>query len=321
MAKVGSTKMIILDLEWNRGYDNKPLEEILQIGAVRLDRLGDRITDTFNAYIKPRVHKKFDPPAKMLPDLQASLTSELDFPAAMSAFRQWCGAETVFATWGGGDIDVLNQNCEYWKLPVLPADKVYDIQTAFSLLLGTEQQIALARAVEYCRIPDAFVYHNALNDAFYTAAVGGWMGAESLTLQRLPRRIRHFATLSYPTQPRQKVGPFLTAEAALDNRASRRFACPVCGSQAYVQRWYSANSTQYYSDFKCPEHGRFPCRLTLTPTDDGRWRGRLAVPAITPNLLQEYEYALHGDLHTCKGSKRKKKKYYWRMQRRAATIL
>ena len=28
--------MIILDFEWNRGYDGKPLDEILQIGAVRL---------------------------------------------------------------------------------------------------------------------------------------------------------------------------------------------------------------------------------------------------------------------------------------------
>ena len=27
--------MIVLDLEWNRSYDKKPLDEILQIGAVR----------------------------------------------------------------------------------------------------------------------------------------------------------------------------------------------------------------------------------------------------------------------------------------------
>ena len=28
--------MIVVDLEWNRGYDKTPLDEILQIGAVRL---------------------------------------------------------------------------------------------------------------------------------------------------------------------------------------------------------------------------------------------------------------------------------------------
>ena len=41
--------MIVLDLEWNRGYDKKPLDEVLQIGAVRMDGLGGPITDTFNA--------------------------------------------------------------------------------------------------------------------------------------------------------------------------------------------------------------------------------------------------------------------------------
>ena len=40
--------MIILDLEWNRSYDKKPLDEILQIGAVRVDRLGGPVTDTLD---------------------------------------------------------------------------------------------------------------------------------------------------------------------------------------------------------------------------------------------------------------------------------
>ena len=38
--------MVILDLECNRGYDNTPLGEILQIGAVRVDYLGGPVTDT-----------------------------------------------------------------------------------------------------------------------------------------------------------------------------------------------------------------------------------------------------------------------------------
>ena len=50
--------MIILDLEWNRGYDKKPIEEILHIGAVKIDHLGGPIVDTFNSYIKPVIHAK-----------------------------------------------------------------------------------------------------------------------------------------------------------------------------------------------------------------------------------------------------------------------
>ena len=43
--------MIIMDLEWNRSYDKIPLEEILQIGAVRLERMGGPIVDTFSVFI------------------------------------------------------------------------------------------------------------------------------------------------------------------------------------------------------------------------------------------------------------------------------
>ena len=60
--------MIIWDLEWNRGYDRTPLDEILQIGAVRVAGLGGPVLDTFNAYIRPAVHKKFDPGARRLPE-------------------------------------------------------------------------------------------------------------------------------------------------------------------------------------------------------------------------------------------------------------
>ena len=46
--------MIVMDLEWNRGYDAKPVDEILQIGAVRVDGSG-AIRDTFSVFIKPAI--------------------------------------------------------------------------------------------------------------------------------------------------------------------------------------------------------------------------------------------------------------------------
>lgn len=299
--------MIVLDLEWNRGYDKIPHDEILQISAVRLDRLGGQFTDTFNAYIKPSVHKTFGPAAKLLPELQEFLDSNLDFPAAMSAFRQWCGAETIFASWGGDDVDVLNQNCTYWELPVVMADAVYDFQAAFSLMLESGQRIALWRAVEYCRIPAPFVYHNALHDAVYTAAMGEWMGPRALVPHTVQSKMQPFSEIHFPPQPRKRVGPFAVPEAVLDSRTGRRPACPVCGKKLSVLRWYFAGAWQYVSDFTCLEHGRFLCRMTLTPTEDGRWRGRLAVPTVTPDLLRAFERAAKGRAHICKGRKRKKR--------------
>lgn len=300
--------MIVIDLEWNRGYDHKPLSEILQIGAVRQERLGGKIIDTFNVFIRPRVHKRFDLGAKTLPELQAARNSETDFPSAMAAFLQWAGSETVFAAWGADDLNILRQNCEYWDVPYTWPDQIYDFQIAFSLLLGTDRQIALYRAVEYCGIPAPFAYHNALNDSVYTAVIGEWLTPELLAMQAVPRKLRQLAHGQVPAQPKRRIGPFPSLQAALDHRTSRRLPCPICGTDAWVREWHFHDPGRYYATFRCPEHGEFLCRLTLSLLENGNWRGKLAVPKVTSAVLLDLEAAFQGKSHICKGRSHKKKR-------------
>lgn len=311
--------MIVLDLEWNRGYDRKPLNEILQIGAVRVEHPGGPVLDAFNAYIKPVVHKKFDRGASKLPELRASKESPLDFASAMEAFRAWCGGETAFASWGGGDLETLAESCKYWGLESLTSETFYDFQRAFSHRLGTDQQVALWRAVCYCGIPDVFSFHNALYDALYTAILGGWLGADDLEWGSRPPRSRRetslqLSSLPFPPQPRQRVGPFPTPQQVLDAKNSRKPACPLCGRTACVTRWHAAPlrrgaaPRQYFSAFSCPEHGQFLCRLTLSQRPDGLWLGRRGIPAITPELTREYAGALAGEVHTCRGKRKKRRR-------------
>ena len=300
--------MIVLDLEWNRSYDNIPLEEILQIGAVRLDRLGGRITDTFNIYIRPQVHKKFNRSAKTLPELPESVRSKTSFPAALKAFLDWCGEETVFAGWGGDDFLVLAQNCAYWHLPLPQIHRQLDLQSAFSLMLGTGQRVALHWAVEYCRIPAPFTFHNALHDAVYTAAVGERISDSYLTMAGLPLRLQRFARAKYPPQPRRRVGPFPSPAAALDSRECRQTLCPLCGQSGWIRQWFYADPRQYFSEFRCPIHGPFLWRLTLAPAGEESWQGRLTVPVITPAALQAYQAALEGHTYNCKGHRRRPKR-------------
>lgn len=312
--------MIILDLEWNRSYDKKPLDEILQIGAVRVERVGGPILDTFSVFIRPVVHKRFDPGAKKLPELQESIRSDMDFPAALERFRTWCGGETAFAAWGGGDdFKALRQNCEYWKLPPVPVESVCDLQTAFSYLVGTGQQVALWRAVEYCGIPDLFDFHNALYDAMYTAVVAQWLTPEALAyrperrekLRRLPSP--RLSKVPFSKQPRRRVGPLPTPEDILNARIGRHPVCPVCGRTGSVSRWSFVPTKKgevplvYYAVFRCGEHGRFLCRMTLASREDGTWLGRRSVPSITPELAREYSAARQGGTHICRGEGRKRR--------------
>lgn len=314
--------MIVLDLEWNRGYDNKPLNEILQIGAVRLQGLDGPILSTFNIYIRPIVHKSFDPGAKQLPELRASLDSEVDFAAAIQLFRGWCGTETEYAFWGDDDLAAIKQNCAYWNVPAVPMEKIYNFQTALAYLLGTDQQIALWRAVAYFKIPDTFTFHSALNDALYTALVGRWLTPESLDYRPAPSKrakpVKRRASLKlskcpFPKQPRQTVGPFQTVGMVLDARRSRRPSCPVCGRRGCVNQWRLAplrdgKPQQGFSVFSCPDHGRFLCRLILLRAEDGMWRGRLTVPAIRPELVQEYAEACEGSVYCCRSNSRNRRR-------------
>ena len=312
--------MLLIDFEWNRGYDANPLDEILQIGAVRVERLGGPIQDTFNVYIRPRVHKSFSPGARELPELSRSKASEIDFATALESFLDWCQGETEFAAWGNDDFRVLKRNCDYWGLPVPLLHQAYDLQRAFGYMVGAEgQQVALWRAVTYCGIPDTFTFHNALNDTVYTAILSEWLSEESLHFDPKqappPKKLPQFAQEPFPPQPRFRVGPLPTPESILDTRIARRPACPLCGEKFWVQQWQSAPGRQYFSTFCCPEHGRFLCRLTLTPLEDGTWRGRMAVPAITPDLLETYRAALNGDPYFCKSSNRKRRKRRWHAHR------
>lgn len=300
--------MIVFDMEWNHGCDESPLDEILQIGAVCLDHLGGKITGTFNVNIRPSVHKELGIAAKDVLDMQVFRDCELNFPAALAAFLQWCGTDRVFAAWGNCDMEVLRRNCAHWKVPMPVLDEVYDIQESFSNLLGTTQRIALYRAVEYCGIPDCLDCHNALHDAVYTAIIGEWIPAGGLLLGALPRRIQRLSQSKFPLQPRRKVGPFPSVEAALNSRDSRRAACPQCGRKISVNTWNCQLPQTYYADFCCPEHGWHICRLTLSRQENGTWSGRLTVPAMTPNLIWEFHAATKSDHYICKTTEKKRKR-------------
>lgn len=95
--------MIILDLEWNSGADSTRFDEILEIGAVRIDVLGGRIQDTFQVFCAPQVHTTLHKAAAKLPELQQSYDSGIPFADAYTQFLNWSNAEQIYAAWGTED--------------------------------------------------------------------------------------------------------------------------------------------------------------------------------------------------------------------------
>ena len=168
---------------------------------------------------------------------------------------------------------------------------------------------------EYLNIPDAFTFHNALNDAMYTSMIGQWLTPESLEYKPVRRavQVKHKVTLrlskhSYARQPRQTIGPLTSVENVLDSKYSRKPPCPICGRKGCVNQWRymplldSNQPQEYFSVFSCPAHGRFLCRLTVMQLDNGAWRGRRTVPIIRPELIKAYTTACQGSVHNCKSN-------------------
>lgn len=307
--------MIVLDLEWNSGlYDPIHLDEILQIGAVKLDRKEKRITDSICIYIRPTIHKQFSPGAAVLPDLDQIRASDVDFADALQSFMDWCGDETEFGAWGGDDARALKSHAKYRHLKCPIPDSIVDIQASFGLLLGTSDHIALQRAVEYERIPEVFEYHNALYDALYAAII----------LADLPegllKKVSH-KPKAKPQQAMGKYGPFPSLEHALDNRGCRLAVCPKCKEKFHVTMWFQQGRT-FLGKCSCPEHGTMFLRLALRKNQAGfLWGTTTQIPPTneTRNMFNTAKKTgKRFPCHHSTGNRRKhRKRIYWNVIRPA----
>lgn len=305
--------MIILDLEWNSGYAPGALEEIIQIGAVRLAAPGGPVDDTFNVYIRPVLHKKLSVGAKKLPDVGLSLSSDLDFHRGYQAFLAWCGEETVFASWGTQDLRVLDKNAAYWKEPALRAENRLDLQAAYGRMVGSQRCISLEEAAQACGVTAEVPFHNALHDAVYTAWVSGSISPEALSAppaEKKKRRKIHFAACSPEAMPPQVSVSFTRKKHGLNDRALRRVVCPGCGKVCTTTHWYPFDELTHYGTATCGDCGSWLCRLSMEVRKNG-WRGTRTVLPLTEDNLAAFNAAREHTPHRCAaGSHQKKKRRY-----------
>lgn len=296
--------MVVLDLEFNSGmYSSSRLEEVLQIGAVRVDRPGGPVIASFNAYIKPRVHKRMSPGAKVLPELEESLEGGVAFEDAYRSFLEFCDGETVFAEWGRDDFKILGRNAVYFGMePMLP-EELIDIQAAFMRTVGAVNGSQLYQAAVYCGIPDTFVFHNALNDAMYTSLVGGFASGASVEESRFSLTQEDICPTLRPKKAKKaqtRSGPYESLERALNNMGCRRAVCPECRSIYRVKEWHLWEDGKYYGSARCESHGEILRRLQIHQTSDGKlWAYSETLPATPQNLRRLTPQNL---AHSCRRS-------------------
>ena len=128
---------IVMDMEWNQPWPGSPSSkkvlpvqirgEIIQIGAVRITEAGE-IADEFQALIRPKFYRHLNRRVSKLTGIKENQLRDegVAFPEAMELFRNWCGEDIVFLTWGFDDIGILRENLQLFDMDTAFTDRWYN---------------------------------------------------------------------------------------------------------------------------------------------------------------------------------------------------
>ena len=274
---------IVLDLEWNqplsynspayKSVGGKLLFEMIQIGAVKMnDDL--QIVDSFSQLICPRHYVKLHPRIARITHIsQEELDAAPDFQSAVEAFARWCGEDAALLTWGCDDASVLEQNMSFFKTDT-KLGKVYDIQSLFGEMIGNaKERKGLKSAMELMQIePDEEEkpFHNAVNDAYYTALVYAKMPEPGKVLEH-PVTARKLKHLDKSKKESQAILRVRSVRDALKSSAVKYPPCPICGKKLTVPEGYVKQDEQRYMALAdCDQHGLVFVRLQFSKNDEGK---------------------------------------------------
>ena len=273
---------IVLDLEWNqpiswqsapyRKVGDRLIFEMIQIGAVKLaDDLS--IRDSLSLPIAPTHYLQIHPRIRRMTGLgPEELAGAPAFRDALEQFVRWCGEDYVLLTWGCDDVSVLRQNVDFFGCGDIPLPPLCDIQKLFAQVHGLKDRPSLQKAMELVGIEtdERLAFHNARNDAWYTALVFRTLPDPSSALDyaQQPKNLIHKPR---PAREKPPQAFFPSAKEALASEEALRPVCPRCGRILTLDGEYVPQSPdKYISIGRCRHHGRLILRLRLQKEDDGR---------------------------------------------------
>ena len=294
---------IVLDMEWNQPWPGSPSSkkvlpvhirgEIIQIGAVRLS--DQQVMDEFQVMIRPKYYRRLNRRVSKLTGIKDYMLRDqgVPFPDAMKEFRDWCGENVVFLTWGFDDIGILRENLRLFGLDEDWTQVWYNAQMIFNAQTdGSSAQKALKTAMEIFGIESTRPAHDALGDAYHTALICAKLdlerGAQEYG-QALKNHEDGFHGAELPGCICRKVHHgYPDKNAALAAMAGAENKCPTCGRQMLGSRWFAQPGRRYMDLATCPEHGKFLIRVRLSDQPDGTVRVSRLTYEATSEAAESY---------------------------------
>ena len=288
---------IVLDLEWNqpisyqsstfRKVGDKLMFEMIQIGAVKLDASLNP-GEAISIPIAPTHYVKIHPRIRRMTGLDSeTLAGAPAFREALQQFAAWCGEDYTLLTWGIDDVSVLYQNIHFFHCEDIVLPPLCDIQRLFSTVHNLKDRSGLKTAMDMVNITpdDTMSFHNALNDAWYTALVFKTLPDPSAVLN-YPQEPRPLIHSRHVTRERTEGEAFASVREALASETAIHPVCPRCGRVLALDGEYIRQSAdKYIAVAKCRNHGRILIRLRFRIDDDGKKiMSRTTAPATSANV-------------------------------------
>jgi DNA polymerase III epsilon subunit-like protein len=285
--------IIVFDMEWNMGYPKTEaarFDEIIEIGAAKVE--GGQIVDTYKEYVRPTFHHVIHHHVrKMLPFTKQDLRDAKNFRTVVREFKNWCGPDAQLVSWGNSDISVLHANLEKYHMPSDWFGDVYDLQAGYAYLLGEyTHQYALKDVVEQLGIDAPEEFHDAANDAYYTALIGIAIGEKygelpsTQVIQAKREELRAIRAEELRIKAKEqetaaleeasplswtKLGSYPNDQALLQSGECSKWPCPHCGSPLSATGWTVYAETGYITRGQCKEHGWTYAYVTTEPEEGG----------------------------------------------------
>lgn len=278
---------IVFDLEWNQCPYGKDKEnphlpfEIIEIGAVKLNS-EKQVVDEFHRLVKPVVYDKMHFHTKNMVGLtMQDLQKGLPFPHAVRDFLDWCGDKHMFCTWGTLDLSELQRNLKFYHMvEMLPGPiYYYDVQKLFSLAFeGAEDRKSLSHAVEHLEILEDGDFHQALEDARYTAKV--FQKIPDLIIRancsvdsyQNPKSREEEIHILYQDKEKYISREFDSKEKAMEDKEVLSLRCCYCHKAARKRiKWFSNNTKIHIALGYCAKHGYMRGKIRMKRTEDDKF--------------------------------------------------
>ncbi|HLT37476.1 MAG TPA: 3'-5' exonuclease [Enhygromyxa sp.] len=161
---------LVIDLEAtcdNAGAVPKREMEIIEIGAVLVDRTSFEPIAEFQTFVRPVRHPKLTRFCQELTSItQAQVDAAPGFVEAIAALREFmAGEQPLFCSWGNYDRGQFQLDAGYHRIKLPFGPDHLNLKQAFSDALGTRKRFGMAGALRRLGLPLQGTHHRGIDDA------------------------------------------------------------------------------------------------------------------------------------------------------------